>query len=246
MELKLVFLGGLNFFLNSNSDCTVRLHSLHRKASVKDIVESFRVPHTEIGGLFFNSKQVDFDFIPPWDGEIRVHGIDPPYDVTMPGSLRRNALDELRFVCDVNVMKLGRFLIMLGLDVRISNSFSDRTIAGIAYDEGRVVLTRDTDLLKRKNIEFARLLRTNNPYEQLNEVLHFFGIKGPFDFFSRCSRCNRRLEPVAKENVIHRLAPKTKKYYNTFYICPDCLRVFWKGSHHDSMKFRFQKQGIEV
>ena len=246
MRLSIIFKGEVNFFLNSGCERTVYEHILDRKASVKDIVESFRVPHTEIGNLLFNRMSVDFLFNPDSDGELVVEGIEPPYDVTRTGFLRKEALDELRFVCDVNVMKLGRFLIMLGFDVRMSGSFSDKTIAEIAREEKRVVLTRDTDLLKRKKIVFARRLRNHDPYDQLQETLHFFGIKGPFNFFSRCSMCNRRLERIEKEKIIHRLAPKTKKYYNTFYICPDCRRIFWKGSHHDSMKLRFEKKGIMV
>ena len=246
MELHIEFRGEVNFFLRRESPLTVVAHTLNRKASVKDIVESFRIPHTEIGTLLFNKRPVDFSFNPESDGELVVEGIESPYDVTRPGYLRGEALDELRFIADVNVMKLGKLLIMLGFDVKISESFSDKTIARLAWEEKRVVLTRDTDLLKRKNIVFARRLRNHNPYDQLCETLHFFGITGPFHFFSRCSRCNTKLERVEKEKIIHRLAPKTKKYYNKFYLCPDCMRVFWKGSHHDSMKQRFEDKGIMV
>ncbi|MCF8044484.1 MAG: Mut7-C ubiquitin/RNAse domain-containing protein [Desulfarculaceae bacterium] len=246
MKLTIIFRGEVNFFLSRTSQRSVFKHTLARKASVKDIVESFRVPHTEIGNLLFNRMSVDFSFNPESDGELVVEEIKSPYDVTRPSYLRKEALDELRFLADVNVMKLGRLLIMLGFDVQVSDSFSDKTIARIADEEKRVVLTRDTDLLKRKKIVFARRLRNHNPYDQLYETLHFFGITGPFNFFSRCSSCNTRLERIEKEKIIHRLAPKTKKYYNTFYICPDCMRIFWKGSHHDSMKKRFESKGIKV
>ena len=246
MRLTIIFKGEVNFFLNSDSSRSVHRHSLDRKASVKDIVESFRVPHTEIGNLLFNGEPVDFSFNPQLDGELIVEGIEAPYDVTQSSFLRKEVLNELRFICDVNVMKLGRFMIMLGFDVRISDSFSDKTIARLAHEEKRVVLTRDTDLLKRKKIVYARRLRNHNPYDQLHETLDFFGITGPFNFFSRCSRCNTSLERIEKEKIIDRLAPKTRKYYNTFYICPDCMRIFWKGSHHDSMKMRFEKRGIMV
>ena len=246
MELTIEFRGEVNFFLKRESSLTVLAHTLNRKASVKDIVESFRVPHTEIGTLLFNKTSVDFSFNPESDGKLVVEGIESPYDVTRSSSLRKEALDELRFIADVNVMKLGKLLIMLGFDVKISESFSDKTIARLARQEKRVVLTRDTDLLKRKSIVFARRLRSQNPYDQLRETLDFFGITGPFHFFSRCSRCNKRLESIEKEKIIHRLAPKTKKYYNTFYLCPECRRIFWKGSHHENMKQRFEYNGIMV
>ncbi len=246
MKLTIIFKGEVNFFLNRACRWSKHEYTLARKASVKDIVESFRIPHTEIGNLLFNKMPVGFSFNPESDGELVVEGIEPPYDVTRPSFLRKEVLDELRFVSDVNVMKLGRFLIMLGFDVKISDAFSDKTIARIAGEEKRVVLTRDTGLLKRKEIVYARRLRSQNPYDQLHETLHFFGMKGPFNFCTRCSRCNKKLEQIEKEKIIHRLEPKTKKYYNTFYICPDCLRIFWKGSHRDSMKLRFEKKGIVV
>ena len=53
--------------------------------------------------------------------------------------------------------------------------------------------------------------------------------------FSRCLRCNTVLRPVAKERVIDRLEPLTKKYYNDFKQCKSCEKIYWRGSHHEKM-----------
>jgi uncharacterized protein with PIN domain len=51
--------------------------------------------------------------------------------------------------------------------------------------------------------------------------------------------CNGRIEPVAKEAVADRLEPKTKKYFDKFYRCPGCGKIYWEGSHVDKLRERF-------
>ncbi len=63
---------------------------------------------------------------------------------------------------------------MLGFDASYSSSYSDSEIADIAETERRIVLTRDTDLLKRKKIVFAKRIKANLPYDQLIEIIIFF------------------------------------------------------------------------
>ena len=48
--------------------------------------------------------------------------------------------------------------------------------------------------------------------------------------------CNALLRATEKESILHRLLPETVKYFEEFYACPDCERVYWKGSHYRRMK----------
>jgi uncharacterized protein len=233
-----------NFFLPDHHQRRELDYPLTRRASVKDITESLGVPHTEVGRLCFNGQNIDFSFIPDTAGHLTVLGIDPPFDVRTPSLLRPDPLDRIRFIADVNVLKLGRLLILLGFDVACSASFSDQQIADLSESESRIVLTRDTALLKRKKIVFARRIRADLPYDQILETIDFFGLHDLTRFFSRCTGCNQPLVKVAKTDILPLLEPKTKKYFFEFFQCPACLKIFWKGSHHDAMKNRFSFLGL--
>jgi uncharacterized protein len=244
MAISVQFARQFDFFLADGNRGKAIDYALERRASVKDIIESFGVPHTEVGRLYFDHKEIDFSHVPVSPGILHVHAIQAPFNVLCPSTLRPFPLDTITFIADVNVLKLGRLLILLGFDVVFSSSFSDDEIADIARAQSRIVLTRDTALLKRKKIVFARRIRSNFPYEQVLEVVNFFGLQEQTAFFSRCTGCNRQLVPVDKNDVIHLLEPKTKKYFYDFFQCPECQKVFWKGSHYDAMKNTFSSIGI--
>jgi uncharacterized protein with PIN domain len=244
VNISVTFDPALDFFLADRHKENGLDYALIRSASVKDIIESMGVPHTEAGRLCFNGRNIDFSFIPTSPGNLTVHGIDPPFDVCSPSLLRPEPLDRIRFIADVNVLKLGRLLILLGFDVACSSSFTDEQIADLSESESRIVLTRDTLLLKRKKIVFARRIRSNLPYDQVQEVVDFFGLHDRTAFFSRCTRCNQPLVKVDKTDILHLLEPKTKKYFFDFFQCPQCLNIFWKGSHYDAMIETFTSLGL--
>lgn len=244
MNLYFRFSDALNFFLRPSRRQTRFAWPMDRRAAVKDIIESLGVPHTEIGSIRYNGSETDFSFVPTSGGRVDVAGISPPFEVRQASFLRPRPLETIRFVADVNVMKLGRLLLLLGFDVACSDSFSDGQIADLAQDEGRVVLTRDTVLLNRKKIVFARRIRCDRPYDQLGEVVSFFGLKDQIRFLSRCSRCNLPLASVDKSDVMPLLEPKTKLYYHRFFQCPACQKVFWNGSHCEGISRRFREMGL--
>lgn len=197
-----------------------------------------------MGSITFNHREIDFSYIPPSPGVIQVHGIYPPFTVLSPSILRPVPLKSIKFIADVNVIRLGRLMILLGFDVNYSSSYSDGEIADLAETESRIVLTRDTDLLKRKKIIFAKRIKANLPYDQLIETLFFFGLEKIISCFSRCTKCNKTLVAVPKKEVIYLLEPKTKLYFNTFFQCPQCKNVFWKGSHYDNIQKKISSLGI--
>jgi len=217
-----------------------------RRASVKDVIESLGVPHTEVGRITAKGLERDFTYLPAAGDTLDVYAVTPPLDVTLPCVLRPMPLQKISFVVDVNVGKLARLLRLLGLDAAYDHLWRDTKIADLAATQGRIALSRDRSLLKRKKIEFGRLIRAEDPQDQLLEVLSFFGIKGPFRTFSRCLYCNLELEPVDKAEILHRLEPLTKKYFNVFHICPGCGRIYWPGSHHEKMLKWLLRAGLEA
>jgi uncharacterized protein with PIN domain len=79
-------------------------------------------------------------------------------------------------------------------------------------------------------------LRSDQPLEQLVEVVRRFGPVDRWRPFGRCLRCNAVLEEVSREEVLDRLEPLTRIHYDEFRCCPGCSAVYWKGSHHARME----------
>jgi uncharacterized protein len=242
-EIRFSFSNALKPLLKKAGPEPVR-YPLTRRAAIKDIIEALGVPHTEVGAIHVGSQDVGFDFIPHDGHFLSVQAVSPPLDVTRPSRVRPRPLPNMRFVVDVNVGKLALLLRILGLDTAYHPALSDGDIAGLATMEKRIVLTRDAGLLKRRQVDFGRLVRARLPDEQLREVVAFFGIGPPYALFSRCLRCNRTLAIVEKKDILHRLEPKTRKYFHKFKQCPACHRIFWRGSHHDEMLARLQRAGV--
>ena len=216
---------------------------LDRRASIKDILESIRIPHTEVGRILSQGAEKDFSHLPQPGEHIEIRSISPPFDVTRPDRLRPSPLSETRFICDVNVGKLAVLLRMIGVDVLMRSDWKDVHIARMAEKEGRIVLTRDFGLLKRNQVEFGRLIRSRMPDGQIQEVVHFFGLT-PGPWFTRCLRCNAVLHPVEKTAIRHLLLPGTRKNHTDFFICPECKRIYWQGSHTQEMRIRLNRLGL--
>jgi uncharacterized protein with PIN domain len=242
----IIFSEEFNCFKRRKNKGPEIIYPLEQKTSIKHIIESLGVPHTEIGKIVAEDKEVDFNYIPVNSQKITVLPITFPFDVTRPSLLRPEPLQKIRFVVDVNVGKLALLLRMLGLDAEYSPKFSDKDILSLCKKEKRIVLSKDTGLLECRQIIFGRHVRSVYPDDQLIEVIKFFGINGHFKFFTRCLRCNKKLVTTSKKDVLHRLEPKTKKYFDRFKICPQCRRIYWQGSHHEKMIIRLRKAEIDI
>ena len=206
-----------------------------RKASVKDVIESLGIPHPIIGKLTVKGREIDFNYILQHRDIVEASPLTPPVNPFIPTILRPETLDRISFVVDVNVGKLALFLRMLGFDTVYDIGFRDGKLADIAASEKRILLTRDTSLLKRKIVIHGYLLREQNPIAQLIEVIHLYDLGNMIKPLSRCIPCNGCLVPVDKETVLERLEPLTRKYYESFHICEQCNRIYWPGSHQEKI-----------
>ena len=244
-HLTIKFPEAFIFFNRRLQDNLQIVYPICRRSSLKDIIESLGVPHTEIGAIEINGEDMEFGFVPRQSCRIVLYPIAFPFDVTLSSILRPDPLKKLRFIVDVNVGKLAVLLRMIGMNTAYNNEFTDSEIARKAESDGRVVLSKDIGLLKRKQIHYGRYVRAIHPDDQLKEIINFFGIQRKLFPFSRCVRCNTKLVPVDKKDVLNRLEPNTQKYFNHFKLCTTCNRIFWKGSHHESMEKRLKKAGIK-
>jgi uncharacterized protein with PIN domain len=201
--------------------------------SIKHLIEALGVPHTEIGRMLVNDCPVDTSYQVQEADRVEVY---PARVDSSEADLQSDGQGEFKFILDNHLGRLAAYLRMLGFDVRYHNDFQDVQLAEISEQDGRILLTRDRRLLMRKQVSSGYCVRKLDPPEQLKEVIKRFGLKRYARPFRRCIRCNSILEPVRKEQVLERLEPLTRQYYDEFRVCPDCQQIYWKGSHFERME----------
>jgi len=204
--------------------------------TVKDLIESLDVPHTEVDLILVNGDSVGFSYQLQQDDQISVYPVFERFDITKVTRLRPEPLRELRFVLDIHLAKLARYLRMLGFDTLHENDFEDSVIADISQRDQRIVLTRDRGLLKRRIITHGRYVRQIEPRRQLREIIDWLDLSRLMRPFSRCIRCNGLLQEVSKDLVTEQIREDTRVYYQQFWKCGSCGHIYWKGSHYQKMK----------
>ncbi len=209
--------------------------------SVKDVIESHGVPHTEVDLVVVNGESVDFDYRVGEGDRIAVYPVFESLDITAASRVRPEPLRHTRFVLDVHLGALARLLRFLGFDTRYRNDYDDPDIVEIAAEEGRIILTRDRGLLMRRRVTHGYWLRSQDPVTQAAEVLRRFDLTDSITPFSRCPRCNGELEAVSKDAVRDRLPPRTERYYDEFFQCRYCEQLYWRGSHYDGILAKIRR-----
>lgn len=210
--------------------------ALNRRTSIKDLIESFGVPHTEVGSIEINRQLVPFDHIIEGESTVEIFPSQPPVNVLSPCLLRPKSLAAIRFLVDSNVAKLAGKLRMAGFDTLHDPLLHDAQLADMANETNRILLSRDIQLLKRKKIEFGHFVRETIPDRQLAEIIHFYDLSDAIRPFSRCMLCNGILAPVQKEDILDQLEPLTRKFYHTFLRCRLCKQIYWSGTHRKPME----------
>ena len=206
------------------------------RTSVKDMIESLGVPHTEIDLILVNGNSVNFSYLVDDNDDISVYPVFESFDISDVQHLRDQPLRNPKFVLDVHLGTLARYLRMSGFDSEYRNNYSDDGIVEISLKDKRIILTRDKGILKRNNVTRGYWIRNEDPESQLKEVVDRFNLKKQFKEFERCLECNTKLEKIDKEKVIAELPLKVKERQNEFWYCKACNKIYWQGTHFEKMK----------
>ena len=229
------FLAELNDFLPANRKDILFRCSFKGSPSIKHLIESLGVPHTEVGLIRVNHKSVDFSYLLKSGDQIMVYPASAELDRLRETARSTPSQTVPRFLLDNHLGKLAIYLRILGFDVLYRNDYQDDDLVSVLNLEKCILLTRDRHLLMRKVVIFGYCVRNLDPELQLIEVAHRFNLSGKITPFHRCLRCNSPLQSIEKEAILDRLQPLTIRYYNEFHICPSCDRIYWKGSHYERM-----------
>ena len=209
--------------------------------SVKDMIESLGVPHVEIDMILVNGVSVDFNYKISDKDLVSVYPVFESFDISDVTHLRNKPLRETKFIPDVHLGRLVKFLRLFGFDTYYDKNISDNEIISISVAHKRIILTRDKGLLKNKRVTHGYWVRSTDPVAQFKEISGRFDLKSSLKPFTRCLECNCILEDVDKEKISDLLLPKTIEYYREFKKCNGCDRIYWEGSHYEKMKKQIKR-----
>ncbi|TQS30444.1 Mut7-C RNAse domain-containing protein [Microbispora sp. KK1-11] len=218
MEVSVRFSPELWIFLAPRNRRPEVLLPYDGTSSLGHLIESAGVPLTEIGEPVAGGRPVD-----------RSHRPGPDEVVEVPAVPRPQAVPDCRFVLDVHLGTLARRLRLVGLDTAYRNDMDDDALIEQANAEGRVLLTQDRGILRRRSLRLGAYVRGARPDDQFLDVLGRF--RPPLAPWTRCTACNGRLAPVGKEEVEDALEPGTRRSYDEFARCLACGRIYWHGAH---------------
>ena len=151
-------------------------------------------------------------------------------------------LTWMKLFADEMLGKLARWLRMVGLDVEYRNQLPDEELIKLSQAEQRVILTRDTKLikiLKKGEYLFISHDYLEDQFKQFFE--HFPSLKSQLRPLSRCVECNRELQPVDREQIKEKVWPFVYQTQSDFTLCPKCKRIYWRATHVQKIQGRIRR-----
>lgn len=173
------------------------VHRFDGTPSVKDRIQSLGVPHTEVDLILVDGEPVPFSHRLAGGERVAVYPMFERFELGEGNRLRPRPLREPRFVLDVHLGRLASYLRLLGFDTLYRNDYDDEELLAVSRAQHRILLTRDTGLLKRSALTHGAFLHATDPRRQLREVLDRFQLDARIAPFTRCARCNGSVDPQA-------------------------------------------------
>jgi len=144
----------------------------------------------------------------------------------------------MKFVADAMLGRLAKWLRILGHDTAYFPNLEDQELVRLARAEDRVLLTRDTELTRRRGLR-SLLVESDRLEEQLGQLLRDLSLD--MDSPARCARCNALLEAIDRAAAKGRVPPYVYRRHSEFTLCPACDKVYWRGTHWQRMRERIDQ-----
>ncbi len=205
-------------------------------ATVHDLLVSAGITEGAVDLILVNGESSGAHRVLFTGDRVSIYPVFESFDISSLSRVRPVPLRDPRFVLDAHLGKLASQLRMLGFDAAYRNDFRDEELIRISREESRLLLSRDRLLMNTPGLERAHLIRETDPAMQLAEVLVRFDLRNSVAPFTRCIRCNTRLRPAPRDEALERLPPRVREHAYEFLVCPECHRVYWKGTHYERMK----------
>lgn len=242
-QCELRFFAELNDFLAPHRRGSSVLHRFSGTPSIKDQIEALGVPHTEVGLLLVDGRPVGFDHLLKGGEHVVVHPVRAGEAHEGAQLLRPGGPARPSFLADVHLGRLASYLRLLGFDCLYRNDLDDPEAISLATSQGRILLTRDTGLLKRAALVHGAYVHATDPVLQLREVFDRFALRGRTRPFTRCARCNGVVVPWHPSDPAV-LSEPAARHRNALSRCTECFQLYWPGTHPERLRRRFAGVGI--
>ena len=200
------------------------------------MIEALGIPHSQVDLILVNGKSVTFYHTVQDGDRVSVYPVFESLNITKITRLRKTPLRRNKFIADINLGHIAKYMRILGFDSYYDPFLSPHEIIEISKRENRIILTQSRKLLKFKAVTHGVFIRPGTPTEQIKQIIDTLDIKDSIKLFSRCLRCNTPLKKVAKEKVLDRIPQKTKKFCDKYLECQSCDKIYWKGTHFIHIK----------
>ncbi|HEV8694752.1 MAG TPA: Mut7-C RNAse domain-containing protein [Lysobacter sp.] len=223
-------------------------HAFDGTPAVKDRIEALGVPHTEVDLILVDGVSVTFAHRLQGGERVAVYPVFERFELADACRLRPRPLREPRFVLDVHLGRLAAYLRLLGFDCLYRNDFGDEELLAISRTEHRILLSRDTSLLKRAALTHGAFVYATDPRRQLREVCDRFQLDARIAPFTRCARCNGSVEPLPGHQLADAV-PQTiarQQRGSGFSRCCTCGQIYWPGSHLVRLRQRLAEVGVAI
>ncbi len=147
----------------------------------------------------------------------------------------------IKFIADSMLGKLAIWLRILGYDTLYFKDIDDASLLRKAKEEDRMLLTRDTLLIKRRGVKNYIFINDNEPFKQLRQVIAELKLKINKNFLTRCIYCNEVLLLVSKNEVEGVVPEYVFENYNSFNQCRKCRKIYWRGTHFRKIEDRLSE-----
>ena len=147
----------------------------------------------------------------------------------------------MKFIADCMLGKLTRWLRILGYDTAYETFAEDDDLLVESATEARILLTRDGPLARRAPEGTCVYIDYGSLDDQIAQIVVQLGISLEGEPFTRCLTCNTPIRPLEQSDAKTRVPDYIHKTQTTFFECPDCAQVYWRGTHVDRMDERLSK-----
>ena len=135
--------------------------------------------------------------------------------------------------------KLAKWLRMMGYDTLFFNGSNDAHMIAMAQDEDRVILTKDTQIMRRRVVTSGQikaiLIQSDEPELQMHQVIDTLSLDSQFKPFTICLECNQPLLERSQHQVKDLVPPYVFQTQQQYMECPNCHRIYWRGTHWRAM-----------
>lgn len=209
--------------------------TIEPETTIRTVLQKLGVPINEVDLILVNQQSQGLDYQLQNEDRVSVFPMFELFDISSVSEVHDKPLRNLKFIGDVHLGRLCKYLRILGFDTLYFKDYSVDQLIELSRQDRRILLSKDHKLGKHPKVNHWYWIRSSDPLEQIRDLYEKLDLTSSIAPLTRCIKCNNEIVLVPKEEVLDKLQPRTAKYYEDFFQCPNCERIYWEGSHYEHM-----------